>query len=176
MAAFLDRVLGACITVCTFIGGAAIVAMMIHICADVAFKYTIGKPVPATLEMVSYYYMSAAVFLPFAALERDGNLVFVEIFYDRFGPRSQKFFHITALVASVAYCGILAYAAWNPAIKAYDVGSYAGTLTQISIWQTRFLPIIGFGLLAVVMFAKLLVLLTGGTPAQSDENSGEALQ
>ncbi len=137
--------------------------MMIHICADVVLKYTIGAPVPATLEMVSYYYMSAAVFLPFAALERDGNLVFVEIIYDRIGADAQTIFHLLALVFSVAYCGVLAYAAWNPAVRAFAAGSYAGTLTQIPIWPTRFLPIVGFSLLAVVMLAKIFVILTGGT-------------
>ena len=174
MTAFIDRILGTCVAICTFIGGIAVVAMMVHICADVVFKYTIGKPVPATLEMVSYYYMSAAVLLPLAALERDGSLVFVEVFYDRFGPGSQRFFHVVALLLGVAYCAMLAYAAWSPALRAYAVGSYAGTLTPVSIWPTRFLPVIGFGLLALVLLAKLATLLRGGNVDVDGESTERA--
>lgn len=174
MANPINRILGTCISACTFIGGAAIVVMMLHICADVVLKYTIGVPVPATLEMVSYYYMSAAIFLPFAALERDGSLVFVEILYDHFGARTRTLFHVLGLSLSVVYCVFLAYAAWSPALRAFSVGSYAGTLTQVSIWPTRFLPVVGFGLLAAMMLAKIVAILGGApAPAAADDPDGE---
>src|SRR5690606_39539995 len=46
-----------------FVGGACLVAMMLHVSIDVISKYVFNHPVPLTMEMVSYYYMTAVAFL-----------------------------------------------------------------------------------------------------------------
>ena len=45
------------------LSGAMILAMMVHICADVASRFFLSKPLVGTTEFVTYYYMVACIFL-----------------------------------------------------------------------------------------------------------------
>ena len=49
-----------------WLGALALVAMMVHVTADVVLKITLNWPVAGTLEIVSYVYMVACTFLPLA--------------------------------------------------------------------------------------------------------------
>lgn len=159
----LDRILGGVTGVFTLIGAFALVAMMVHITLDVVLKALFGSPVPVTMEATSFYYMTAVVMLPLAALERHGDLVYVELFYDRMGPGIRYWLYLLVLTIGAVYCLTVAYAAWFPAMRAMRVGAYAGSLIRIEIWPTRFLPVAGFGLLGLILAWKLIITMVKGT-------------
>ncbi len=154
--------------VVTFTGGTALIAMMLHINIDVIGKYLFNNPAPATLEMVSYYYMAAVAVLPLAALERKGSLVYVELFYSMMPVWLKRCVLPFALTMATLYCAAAAYAAWEPAMNAYRVGAYVGSTVMVSTWPTRFLPVIGFGLLAVVLARKTVFILVRGRTATDE--------
>lgn len=160
-----------------FIGSIALLAMMLQVTADVIGRYVFNMPVPLTMELVSYYYMVAVAMLPLAALERKGsNLVHVELVYVRMPARLRRVILPVALALSALYCFSAGYAAWKPAISAFEVGAYAGSSTTTAIWPTRFFPVIGFGVLALVLTMKTIVLvrnLITGRPNPEDEPSTE---
>jgi len=56
--------------VCMWIAAAAMLLMMVIVILDVTLKYVANQPVPGTLEMVSFYFMAACAFLPFASVQR----------------------------------------------------------------------------------------------------------
>ena len=58
------RILAGVSTVLAWIGGAALILMMLHIAADVVARYIFNAPLHGTVEIVSAYYMVAVVFLP----------------------------------------------------------------------------------------------------------------
>lgn len=153
----MDRLSSSLSRFLTFIGGVALVAMMLQVNIDVVGKYFFNWPVPLTMEMVSYYYMAAVTLLPLAALERKGSsLVHVELVYDYMPGWLRRIVFPAALLLSAVYCACAGYAAWNPAMSAYEAGSYAGSIVTIVIWPTRFFPVIGFGLLALVLTLKAI--------------------
>ncbi len=156
-----------------FGGALGLIAMMLHVNVDVIGKYAFGMPAPATLEMVSYYYMAAVAMLPLAAMERKSGLVHVDILYQRFPTGMRRAFLVLALLLSAIYCAGISYAAWEPAMKAWRVGAYTGTTVTVSTWPTRFLPVAGFALIAVVLLAQAFVVLWGREAAASEIGRGE---
>ena len=85
----LRRLLGRLANALAFLGGIAVVLMMLHICADVIAKYVFNSPIPGTLEIVSNYYMVATVFLPLALVERKNAHIAVEILSQHLPTRGQ---------------------------------------------------------------------------------------
>ncbi len=59
------------------IAAAGALVMMLHICAEVVSRNLFGAPIPATVEIVSQYYMVVPAFLPLALLERRRGMVSV---------------------------------------------------------------------------------------------------
>lgn len=164
LARYLERII-------TGIGALALVAMMLHVTADVFFRYMFSSPVPLTMEMVSYYYMAAVAFLPMFSLERKGtDLVHVELVYGLLSLRVRRVLLPAALLLSAIFCACAAYAAWKPAVKAMQAGTYAGSIFIVSIWQARFLPVVGFGLLAVVLAVKAFQTVRNGIHDEGAED------
>lgn len=157
-----------------FVGGLALLAMMLHVTADVVFKYVFNSPVPLTMEMVTYYYMSAVVFLPLFSLERkDATLVHVELVYGLLAMRVRRVVLPAALLLAAIFCACAAYAAWKPAMQAFQTGTYAGSILIVSIWPTRFLPVIGFALLAVTLTIKAIRVIRRGIHDEDENDSPE---
>ena len=168
----LDRFLRNLVRGFTAVGALGLVAMTVHVNVDVVGKYLFTAPAPATIEMVSYYYMAAVAMLPLAALERRGSLVHVDLVYQGLPPRMRRILHPAALVVAAAYCVAAAYAAWEPAVRAWSIGAYAGTSVTVATWPTRFIPVAGFGLLAAVLALKAVSLVRdwrdGSGPVRSE--------
>src|SRR5690625_2906880 len=139
------------------IAGLALLAMMIHVTADVALKYLFNSPIPLTIELVSNYYMIMVVLLPLAIQEdKDKSLIHVELVYEHL-PRkfASTLLRLTQIISSL-YCFTIALSTIPYAMRHYRSGSYEGTGYYITTWPSYFLPIIGFGLLAIALFLKAI--------------------
>lgn len=158
------------------IGGAGLILMMLQVSIDVAGKFLLNAPVPLTMEMVSYYYMPAIVFLPLLILERkNSSLVHVELLYDRLPKRARTTLLPLTLLLSALYCASASWAAWQAAIVAMHRGTYAGSTIVVPVWPTRFLPAIGFALIVVALINKAFsVIFRGIDPVEGDGESVEA--
>lgn len=152
------------------LGGLCLLAMMMQVTLDVAGKYLFSSPVPVTAEMVTYYYMVGVAMFPLYALERGSSLVHVEIVYAHLPRLLKHIVRLLSLALAAAYCFAVAYAAVKPALQAYDIGTYSGTLYTVITWPTRFFPIVGFGLLGLFLTIKAIALLTGRPPAEDRED------
>lgn len=142
-------------TALTMISAAALVLMMLQVNMDVIGRFIFNAPMPLTMEMVSYYYMVAIAMLPLANLERRGkSLVHVELLYGLMPATLRHWVLVLALLVSAVFFAYAAYAAWKPAMMAYQIGAYAGSITKIAVWPTRFFPVIGFSMIALVLFLK----------------------
>lgn len=141
------------------IGTAAILALMVHIMADVVLRNTINRPVPATYEIVTNYYMVALAFVPLAWLERSGGMVSVEVTENLMGPRMLWFSdRLVALISTVIY-GTLAWVTFEASLKTYASGTFV--LAQnipIPTWPAYFLPPLGFLLAALVTLTRVFGL------------------
>lgn len=156
------------------LGGAlGLAAMMLHVNVDVLGKALFGTPAPATLEMVSYYYMAAVAMLPLAAMERKSGLVHVDLLYQHLPGGVRRALLVATLALSALYCAGISWAAWEPAVKAWRVGAYTGTTVTVATWPTRFLPVLGFALIALMLLAQAAAVMLGRADLQAEVGRGE---
>jgi TRAP-type C4-dicarboxylate transport system permease small subunit len=118
--------------------------MMAHVAVDVLSKWLFGHPLTGTLEIVTFIYMSACIFLPLGAVQRQRGQITVEVFTQSLSPRMVA--GIDAVAGMVSAIFILALA--------WQSGRYAilQTLVQettlvadreMAIWYARWFPALG---------------------------------
>ena len=131
-----------------------VLVMMLHICADIVLRTFFDAPVPATVEIVSRYYMVLIAFLPLAWIEQRNAMVSVEITDAALSPRMLRISDVLVSLLVTCVYAVLAYTTWRMALREWATGTYVLALeTRVPVWPTYFLPPLGFGLAA---FATLL--------------------
>ncbi len=147
--------------VLSFIGMIGVLAMMVHICADVLGRTVFDISVPATLEMVTRYYMLMLVLLPLAWVEMNRNMIVVEAFSSLFGKLGIRIVDTLVSVVCAGVYVILMKGTWLKAVEQYDVGAYIMALdAQVIIWPGYFVLPISFALAAIVCLIRIPLLFT----------------
>ena len=140
-----------------YFGALLMLAVVVHVMADVVGKYVFGHPIPATLETVEYYYMVGLVFLPFAYVARGDGHIAVELFTRNLGGAGTKVVDLTVGVLSLTYGVLFAWRMGISAVEATQVGeiaeSGAGAIVQ---WPTRWFPVAGTIVWSLALAAKLI--------------------
>lgn len=152
----LDRIRGGVSGALLFLAGAAIFAMMLHICADVAARMLWGMPLEGTLEYVSTYYMTGCVLGGMAAMQRAGSQVIVEVFLQKLSPARLRRFDTVALILTAAYVAFLAWAGMDEAITAMRQNDFLSLPSfDLIVWPSRWFVPVGFaGMLCVMALPK----------------------
>lgn len=164
MVRLIDGLLRRATAVLTLFGAVGVIVMLLHICAYVIGRHFAAAPVPATVEIVSNYYMVFIAFLPIAWAERRGDMISVEIFGALLsGPLEKINAILVGLITAGAYA-VLTYTTWLIAMREFTAKSYVISLsTNIPVWPSYFILPISFGLATLVCLLKL-ALLIGGKP------------
>ena len=137
------------------VGAAAVVAMMVHICVDVALRNLFRMSMNTTPEIVARYYMVGIAFLPLGWIELRRQMVSVELIDAFLSPRMRRLSDVlVCLIAAVVYA-VLARSTFLNAVKEAKSGTFVELVSwQMPVWHSYFLPAIGFG------FAGLACVLT----------------
>jgi TRAP-type C4-dicarboxylate transport system permease small subunit len=152
------------------VGATGVLLMMLHVGADVATRNIFGRPIPATNEIVSRYYMVLIAFLPLAWVEQRRGMVSVEVIDGVLGPTGRRISDLlVALFACVVYV-VLVYTTWGIAIRSFRTGSSVIVLNfLLPVWPTYFLPPVGFALAAAITAVRAVTLALGRElPARDD--------
>ena len=140
------------------VGGLVLFAMMLHVVADVFMKYVFNDPIEGTLEIVAYYYMVAAVFLPIGVVELARESVAVDVFY-RLMPRGGRAAcTVLALLVSIAIYLGFAWVTWGDALRALEKREVVMGPVDVPIWPSRFVLPVGFALAGLVCLHHLAML------------------
>ncbi|WP_137389660.1 TRAP transporter small permease [Rhodoligotrophos defluvii] len=158
----LGRLLGRTIDVTSFLAGLAVLLMMSQITIDVAGKYLLDIPVPATIAMVSNYYMVVVAFLPLALAERRNDHISVELFTEGLPRPAQRHLHAWTCLFSAIVFGFLAFAGWEEASTKHAIGAFIIERAQrIPVWPSYYLLPIGSALMALTLLYRFLIYLFG---------------
>ena len=145
--------------------------MMIHVSADVIAKLVFRSPLIGTLETVSLFYMVAAVFLPLAAVQRERGNVFIELFTQNLNKRAQKALDAFALLLTLVLTATLFWKGLDVAIEKTVVRELSTNIEfQVEVWPGRWLPVIGFGMMALWCFVQLIedvLFIATGKPSRN---------
>lgn len=140
----------------TFCASLGLLAMMLHVCSDVIMAYVFNSPIAGTAEVVAYYYMVGAVFLPLPLVELRNASINVDLIYGLVGRRTQRAMLRIAYFVQLVFFTILVWQSGVDAIEAVMKGELVEGRMNVFIWPGRiFLPI-GFALAALVSLLLLL--------------------
>ncbi len=143
--ALLDRISRTVDRVLLAIGCVFLVAMMLHITADVIARAGFNSAVIGTLETVSYYHMVIAVFLPLAFVERTGENIRVDLFVQMMPKQVQLAIYVIGCLIGLAFFGALAWQsfldAWKSTVRQETIMSNF----LFYIWPSRWALPVGFG-------------------------------
>lgn len=140
-----------------WIGGFALILMMLHISASVISLKLFGRPIPGTLEFVTYPYMLSVVFLPLAATQVAREHVIVEVFTQ--GLSRRRLARLDALVAVIvgAYLGFLTWFSAVEALRSTRRNEVIRVFDHdLPLWITRWIVLLGFGGMFIVLLVQVL--------------------
>ncbi|HPU51167.1 MAG TPA: TRAP transporter small permease [Burkholderiaceae bacterium] len=157
----ISRVLDALSNGLAALGRLVLLITMLHVTLDVVLRFFFNRPLTGTVEISSYYYMIAVVFLPLAAVELRNGHISVEIVAQHLSEGAQRvLIGIVCLLSSVFYA-LLTWRTGLEAIEKMHVGERYSSSMDLSIWPPRFMLPLGCGLLTLVLVVKGLRLLSG---------------
>lgn len=135
----------------TALGAVAVLALLVHVSADVALRSLRGTPIPATFEIVTHYYMVGMAFLPLAWVERQGGMVRIDVIHGMLPPAAQRLSdRIVTLISAMVY-GALAWVTLRTALTNTANGSFLLTNNvRIVTWPAYWLPPLGLALATLV--------------------------
>jgi TRAP-type C4-dicarboxylate transport system permease small subunit len=136
---------------------AAAVLMMAQISVDVLFKFVLGRPVTATIEIVSTYYMVALVFLPLAFVDRTSGHISADLLTRTMTPGLRtlvlKIMDLLVLIT----LGLLFWYTLEEAIRRTAEGEmWRSGEFLLPVWPSRWLLPIGSGMMALSALIRLI--------------------
>ncbi len=156
MLKMIDDVVGALANLLMAVAGVALVLMMVQVFADVAGKYFLNAPIPLTIELVEFYYMTSVVFLPLALVERKDGHINVELIYTSLNRVGKRLLEILGFVFGIWFYWMMTARTLKVALDKYEVGEFSLGSFSIITWPSRFVLPIGASLITVVLVLKLI--------------------
>lgn len=152
-----DRALSALVAAASALGALCVAAMMLHVTADVAGRYLLGRPLGGTITVVSHYYMVVLGFVALAVAERRDAHISVDVVAGLMPAAARRGLDVLAGVAAVAVFGLLAA---RTGLEAADKAALGASVQQgtavIPVWPSYFALPAGCGLMALLCARKLL--------------------
>lgn len=150
------------------LGTLGILLMVIHITLDVLLRATLSVSIPATVELVTRYYLITLALLPLGWVEWRRQMIAVEALEGLMKPWLVRLSDVLVSLLSAAVYGVLAVTTWGKAMEQYDIGSYVMSLNfPMPVWPTYFVLPAAFALAAVVCVVRLPFLACGAAHPSS---------
>jgi len=135
---------------------AALVLMVVHVCAESIGRYAFNQPLPMTIEIVVYYYLVAIIFWSLAGVEMSDSHTKVELLSEVVSPRITAAADLVSGVLSVGILALMAVAAFHEAIAQTRVFAIAsGPFFDLPVWPARWLVPTGLALFLAVLVMRL---------------------
>ena len=156
------------------VGGIGLVLMALHVSIDAIGKYLFSVPIPATLEIVAYYYMPAVVALPLALVEIRNGHVAVEMVHQMLPPMVQRINLAINGILTATFLLVMTWLAGREAWRKFLIGEFMFGEYPIVIWPGRLIFVLGAALFTVVVIVKTLGFLGLGRDifASADKDGG----
>ncbi len=152
------------------IAAIGLVAMMVHISADILMSLIFNAPIATTSAIVTSYYMIAVAFLPILAAEYRGNHIAVGLLTKLLPRRPRHALEIVVLAITAAVYLLLTVQSWQQAMHKVEINAYVVEQTsKILVWPAFFMLPVGFGLMTLLLVIKLILRITGGQEPRATE-------
>ena len=137
------------------LAGVFILLMTFHVTADVLLKVSINWPIIGTLELVTYIYMVACIFLPLPHVQAGRSLIVVELFTQNMSARGLARLESLGALLTFAYLGMIAWWGGLLAIAKTEIGETAdATYFELPIWPMRWVVVTCCGIAALLALSQ----------------------
>lgn len=133
----------------SYVAALCLFLMMAQIVLDVVLKYVFSAPIEGNLEVVSFYYMVAVVFLPLAMVELRHEHINVDLFVQMAPKGAQRYVYSFSSTLTATFFAILTYQTFIDAMKSTAAGEVMMGTNLVSIWPSRWALPLGFGLICL---------------------------
>ncbi|WP_052341553.1 TRAP transporter small permease subunit [Salinarimonas rosea] len=168
MASLTRRAFDGLLRALTFVGGAALVLMMLHVTLDVVLKNLFRAPIQGTIEISSYYYMVAIVMLPLAFVERTDEQISVDLLFRRLPAPARRAVLAFACLVTAGVLAIMTYRTGLDAVRAWRVGEVVMGAREVVVWPARLMLPVGFGLATAAALLRIVLVARGEAIADAD--------
>ena len=134
--------------------------MMAHITTDVIVRFFFDGRIIGTLEIVSYYYMVALVFLSLGFVELRHEHIRVDLFAQMMPPLVQLGLYLLACVLGMIFFGMLGWQSLRDALSATGRAEEAMSNFTFYIWPARWALPIGFAGIWLAILTNLMKSLS----------------
>ncbi|TDK45672.1 TRAP transporter small permease subunit [Antarcticimicrobium luteum] len=135
----------------------ALALMMVHITIDVIMRYLFSAPLTGTIEIVSAYYMVAVIAFPLAYVHFKDHHIRVELFTAGLSSHRQRQIDTAVeVLLFVMFTGIAVLSIEEAVAKTQAKEVWEAGQGLIQVWPARWSLAIGFSLMALVSFSRLL--------------------
>ncbi len=153
------------------IGAIGLIAMMLHISADIIGGLVFNAPIAVTSAFVTQYYMIAVAFLPLASGEWRGAHIGVDLFVTRLSKVPRRYVDLVILVVYLLVCLMLTVQSGQQAAEKMSSGAFImEQTTRLSIWPSYLVLPAAFGLLTLIVALKLWCRLLGRPEPEAPED------
>ena len=150
-----------------------LLAMMLHISADILGSLLFNTPIAVTSAIVTQYYMIAVAFLPIFATELRGSHIHITLFVDRLRARPRRVLETAVQLLIAAFYLLLTLQAWDQATDKLAVRAYMVEQTsRIIVWPSFFFIPVALGAMSVLMAIKALLTVLGRPHPTADMRQG----
>lgn len=139
-----------------------LLAMMVHISADIVGSLLFRAPIAVTSVIVTQYYMIAVAFLPIFSTELRGGHIGITMLTDHLPQRIRRALDILVMALIAIIYAMLALQAWEQAQSKLAVGAFVVEQTsRIIVWPSFFIVPVAFGAVALLMVMKVTLSIAG---------------
>ncbi|WP_298496840.1 TRAP transporter small permease subunit [uncultured Maritimibacter sp.] len=135
--------------------------ILVQVSADVLLRVVFNAPIPASNEVVAYYYMVGLTFLPLMAVELYDGHVTTDVFFQRFPLAVQKACILIGAALTLLLYLTLAWFSLDAALAATATGEVVMGAWSLPIWIVRWVLPIAFVTAAMGALASLVMQLRG---------------
>lgn len=147
----------------------AVIVMAAHVTLDVLGRTLWSRPIGGTTEIVSFYYMVAAVCLPLAYVELRDEHITVDLLYLAMPVWLKKAVFVFSCLVTAGFFALFAYQSWFVALRSMASREMVMGSAFIQIWPSRFFLPAGFGLLTIAALLRAAkAVVTPGAPESED--------
>jgi len=152
------------------IASVAVVAMMLHVTIAVILRVGFRAPASGTMEIVSYFYMVAAVFLGIFVAAWQNAHIRVDVIANLLPARVQAVTDRLAELVMLGFFVFFAWGLWRTALKKTEQREEVDAIfAHLTVWPSRWLAVAGVSLAALVVIWRLMRMLTGRPTREADE-------
>lgn len=158
---------GRVLNLCGLIAGAALMAVMLLVVANVLLRYLFNMPIGGTLELTEGA-LPFIIFLSLAMTQYEGGHIKVVLLTRKLPERLQRALLVLAMLAGAALFAWATYAGWKLTAKSIAIGEIERGSIRYPLWPVKGVIAFGMALLTVQFLIDATAAALGGALPDTD--------